>query len=108
MFRVFTTKQFDEDFDKLDGSDKKKVRKIKKQLESEGGKVGKPLGREYFREKKFRGKRLYFLVYKQYTIVLAVGISNKKMQQSTINKIISEIKEYGKFVKENFEKISEN
>jgi len=108
MFRVFTTEQFDEDFDKLDGSDKKKVRKIKKQLENKGGKVGKPLGREYFREKKFGSKRLYFLVYKQYTIVLAIGISNKKMQQSTINKIISDIKEYEKFVKENFENISED
>jgi len=31
-------------------------------------------------------------------IILAVGISNKKVQQETINKILSEIKEYKKFV----------
>jgi|GEM_PF-2121937 len=32
MFRVFTTKEFDEIFEKLDESDKKRVRKIMGQL----------------------------------------------------------------------------
>jgi len=98
MFRIFTTKEFDNDFSKLDDSEKKRVRKIMKQLKEQGNKVGKPLGRPYFREKKFGGKRLYFLFYKQFAIILAVGISNKKTQQITINKIISEIKEYEKFI----------
>ena len=98
MFRVFTTKEFDEDFNNLDESDKKRVRKIMKQLKEQGENVGKPLGKPYFREKKFGEKRLYFLIYKQFTIILAVGISNKKMQQITINKIISEIKEYEGFI----------
>jgi len=98
MFRIFTTKEFDNDFNKLDGSDKQRVRKIMKQLKKQGDSVGKPLGRDYFKEKKFGEKRLYFLIYKEFTIILAVGISNKKMQQITINKIISEIKEYEKFI----------
>ncbi len=98
MFRIFTTKEFDDDFNNLDKSDKKRVSKIMKQLKKQGGNVGKPLGRPYFREKKFGEKRLYFLIYKQFTIILAVGISNKKMQQITINKIISEIKEYERFI----------
>lgn len=98
MFRVFTTKEFDNDFNNLDESDKKRVRKIMKQLKEQGDKVGKPLGKPYFREKKFGEKRLYFLIYKQFTIILAVGISSKKMQQITINKIISEIREYERFI----------
>ena len=100
MFRVFTTKELDNDFDNLDESDKKKVRKIIEQLKEQGDSVGKALGKPYFREKKFGGKRLYFLIYKQFMIVLAVGISNKKTQQITINKIISEIKSYEKFIVE--------
>ena len=98
MFRVFITKEFEGDFDNLDESDKKRVRKIMKQLKEQGDSVGKPLGKPYFREKKFEGKRLYFLVYKQFMIILAVGISSKKMQQTSINKIISEIREYEKFI----------
>jgi mRNA-degrading endonuclease RelE of RelBE toxin-antitoxin system len=104
MFRVFTTKEFDNDFKHLDESDKKRVAKIMNQLKEQGGDVGKPLGRDYFREKKFGEKRLYFLIYKQFMIVLAVGISNKKTQQETINKIISEIKEYEKFIIKELEK----
>ena len=98
MFRVFTTEEFDRDFNKLDGSDKQRVRKIMNQLKEQGGDVGKPLGRSYFREKKFGEKRLYFLIYKEFMIVLAVGISNKKTQQMTIDKIISEIKEYENYI----------
>ena len=98
MFRVFTTREFDEDFNKLDESDKQRVRKIMSQLKEKGDNVGKPLGKPYFREKKFEGKRLFFLVYKQFMIILAVGISNKKMQQIAIDKIISEIKSYEEFI----------
>lgn len=98
MFRIFTTKEFDNDFNHLDESDKKRVRKIMNQLKNSENNIGKPLGKPYFREKKFKDKRLYFLIYKQFTIILAVGISNKKMQQITINKIIQNIKEYEKFI----------
>lgn len=98
MFRVFTTEEFDNDFKKLDESEKKQVRAIMSQLKEQGDSVGKPLGRNYFREKKFGGKRIYLIVYKQFMVVLAVGISNKKTQQETISKIISEIKEYEKFI----------
>ena len=98
MFKIFTTSELDNDFNKLKGSEKERVRKIMRQLKKQGDKVGKPLGRSYFREKKFGSKRLYFLFYKQFAIVLAVGISTKKTQQITINKIISYIKEYEKYI----------
>lgn len=104
MFRVFTTEEFDKDFEKLDESEKKQVRAIMSQLKEQGDSVGKPLGRSYFREKKFGGKRLYFLVYKEFMVVLAVGMSNKKTQQDEIDNIISHIKEYELFIRRELEK----
>ncbi len=94
MFRVFTTKEFDDNFRKLDESSKKAVRKIMGQLREQGGDIGKPLQVPYFREKRVEDKRVYFLIYKNYKIVLAIAIGDKKTQQKTINKILSEINNY--------------
>lgn len=105
MFRVFTTKEFDKKFENLDESEKKNVRKILNKLEKQGGSVGKPLKVSYFREKKFKGKRLYFLVYKEFAIILAIAISDKKAQQETINKILSRIDYYKKIIIEKFNRI---
>jgi len=38
-------------------------------------------------------------------VVLGVGISNKKIQKFTINKILSEIKEYEKNIKDIFDNL---
>lgn len=102
MFRVFTTKEFNKRLSCLDESDKKKVHKIMRQLKEKGCLLGKPLGRNYFREKKFGGKRLYFLVYKKFMVILGVGIGNKKTQQETIDNILRKIKEHERFVKNKF------
>ncbi len=105
MFRVFTAKEFDDDFDKLDESDKKRVRKIMNQLSEQGNYVGKPLGLPYFREKKFSEKRLYFLVYNEFMVILVIAINDKKAQQATINKILSELDQYQEFVIKELKKI---
>jgi len=106
MFRVFTTKEFDIDFDGLDESDKQRVRKIMKQLKEQPF-SGKPLGLPYFREKKFDGKRLYFLVYKAFMVVLAVGISDKRAQQATINKILRDLDTYQEFIIKELDKLKD-
>ncbi|MBX4196146.1 hypothetical protein KW805_00990 [Candidatus Pacearchaeota archaeon] len=98
MFKVFTTREFDEDFDKLDGSEKIRVRKFIDQLEEKGGNVGKPLSVPFFREKKFDGKRLYFLFYEDFAVVLAVALSDKKAQQATINEILNNLDTYQDYV----------
>ena len=51
-----------------------------------------------FREKKFEDKRLYFLVYENCMIILALAISDKKAQRETIDKIISELKTYKEII----------
>lgn len=103
-YRIFTTEEFDDDFNSLDESEKSRVRKILNQLKEQGDDVGKPLRYPYFREKKFENKRLYFLVYKEQLIILALAISDKKTQQKTIDNIISELKNYKEIINK---KISE-
>ena len=93
-YAVYTTKEFDDNFSDLDESEKARVRKILNQLKENGDNVGKPLRYPYFREKKFEGKRVYFLVYENYMVILAIAISDKKTQQETINRIVLELNNY--------------
>jgi len=78
-YRIFKTEEFDKDYAKLDKSEQKRVDRILGQLLEKGSDVGKPLaGLSFFREKKFNGKRLYYLVYSNVFIILALAISDKK------------------------------
>jgi len=52
----------------------------------------------FFREKKFGGKRLYYLVYDDVLIVLALAIGGKKTQPATINRILLNLAEYQQYV----------
>ena len=98
-YRVFTTEEFDRDFNSLDTSEQIRVNKIFKQLKDQGEFVGKPLsGLSFFREKKLNGKRLYFLVYRDLMVILALAISGKKTQQATINRILLDLAEYQQYV----------
>ncbi len=104
-FKVFTTQEFDKDIILLEKAEQERIEKILKQLKEQGGDVGKPLsGLTFFREKKFEGKRLYFLVYKELSVILVVGISNKKAQQATINRILLDVAEYQQVVFETLRK----
>ena len=95
MFRLFTTKEFEKDFARLDKTEQLRIRKIIKQLEEKAADVGKPLsGLPFFREKYFDGKRLYFLVYEEFSVVLVIAMSNKKAQQATINEILNSLVSY--------------
>lgn len=61
--------------------------------------MGKPLsGVSFFIEKKFDGKRLYYLVYKDSFVILAIAISDKKAQKATINRILLDLVEYQQYV----------
>ena len=104
-FRVFKTAQFDSDYSGLDKREKGRVEKILKQLVEKGDQVGKPLsGLGFFREKKFGSKRLYYLVYEEVLIILALAISDKKAQPVTINKILLNLAEYQRYVFETLRK----
>jgi len=99
MFRVLKTAAFDEECARLDGRERLQVSKILKALREKGGSVGGPLcGLTFFREKRFGGKRLYFLVYDDVCIVLVLGMSDKKAQQATINEVILHLDEYKEYI----------
>ena len=50
-FKVFRTREFDKEFDKLPKTEKKEVEDFERKL-SENPCVGKPLGLSFLREKK--------------------------------------------------------
>ena len=85
MYRIFTTKEFDNDFKNLDKSIQKRIEKELRQLH-ENPYVGKPLSYKFFREKKVEKYRFYYLIYEEFISVFAIAISGKKDQQSTIDK----------------------
>jgi len=86
MYKVYHSKKFDEELNKFDEEFKNFVDNIENQF-VKNPYVGKPLGFKFFREKKYKKYRVYFLVYDDLKSVFMVGISNKKDQQKVINTI---------------------
>lgn len=101
IYEVYVADSFWEDYRKLSKEEQRRVEKIKEQI-SVNPYGGKPLGYKFFREKRFDGKRLYYLVYDDYVIVVVVAISDKKTQQSTINAIKNAFEIYRKEVYDKF------
>lgn len=93
------TEEFERDCSKLSLPEQQRVQKILRQLQEQGADIGKPLsGLTFFREKKFEGKRVYYLVYRNLAVILMLAISDKKAQQATINRILVDIAEYQQYV----------
>lgn len=59
-----------------------RIGKIEEELAQKGF-SGKPLGYDFFREKRLNDKRVYFLVYDDLKIVLMVAVSDKMSEFST-------------------------
>lgn len=98
MFRIFKTTTYDEDYEMLDKSEQLRVDALVDDLFEHGDVTGKPLGVSFFREKKFGGKRLLYLVYLPFGVILLVTITDKKAQQATINEILLHLDEYKEYV----------
>jgi len=95
------TKTFKKEFDKLSAPEKEAMKKIFLQLK-ENPFVGDAIRYKFFREKRIKEKRLYYLIYENLTIVLVVASGRKKVQQKTIDKIISLLPEFKKYTKQLF------
>ena len=106
MFHIFRTAEFNEDYATLDHAEQIKLDKILIKLEEQGNVVGRPLRRDFLREKRLNGKRVYYLVYQHLSSILMFGLSNKKMQQTTIDIVLASIEEYRQFVIEQLGKKS--
>ncbi|MBI2136812.1 hypothetical protein HYU06_07100 [Candidatus Woesearchaeota archaeon] len=86
MYRVFRSEWYEKKLSKLDRAEQERVFKFEQQLKIEPY-SGKPLGYNFFREKKFDGKRIIFLVYDEHSAVFLVTITDKKAQQNEIDLI---------------------
>lgn len=97
-YSVYVTETFDRETKNLSFSDKESLQKIFVQLK-ENPYVGKPLKLPFFREKRMREKRVYYLVYDDLQAVLAVAFGGKKEQQKTIDRVVSTLKEFKEYLK---------
>ncbi|HLC57639.1 MAG TPA: type II toxin-antitoxin system RelE/ParE family toxin [Candidatus Nanoarchaeia archaeon] len=93
MYKVYTTDEFDRLFAKLDNSLQKQIEKEIEQLETNPY-AGRPLGYRFFREKRVKGYRFYYLIYEEYVVVFVITLSDKKEQQKMIDAIKSLIPYY--------------
>ncbi len=94
---IFVTEPFEKLFYTLEKSEQIWIDKIKNKLKENV--AGKPLGFEWFREKKYENKRLYFLVDEQNKKILLVAFATKKDQQKVIDFIKSNMKELLDYLK---------
>ncbi len=92
-FRVFRSIKYKTKLKKIDGSDLDRIMKFEQSLK-EQPLSGKPLGYKFFREKKFNGNRLLFLVYESNKCVFLVTITDKKSQQHEIDLIVANLEVY--------------
>lgn len=82
-YTVYITDTFRKLFSTLDRSEQKWIEKIKSQLEENP--TGKILHFNWFREKRYLNKRLYYLVDDSSNKILFVSFASKKKQQEIID-----------------------
>ena len=83
--------------DKLSQSDQKALKNMFSQLK-ENPYVGDHIRYKFFREKRLREKRMYYLIYDHLSAVLLVAFGGKKSQQDTIDEIVKLLPEYKKYI----------
>jgi len=93
MFRVFRSEWYDKKLNKLDASEQRIVSRFEQELKAQPF-SGKPLGYKFFREKKFDGKRILFLVYEEHQSIFLITITDKKAQQHEIDLIKTNLDVY--------------
>jgi mRNA-degrading endonuclease RelE of RelBE toxin-antitoxin system len=92
-YAVYITESFEKEIKKLPDSDKSIIQNIFLQLK-ENPYVGDQIRYRFFREKRIREKRVYYLVYDDLSAVLVVAFGGKKEQQETIDRIIRLLPEF--------------
>ena len=99
VYDVYGTNTFEKEFDKLGKDYKNSIKKIFLQLK-ENPYVGDSIKYKFFREKRVKEKRIYYIVYDEFSSILVVAVGGKKEQQNTIDEIIKLIPEFKIYMKE--------
>ena len=101
MYSVLQAPSFEKELIKnLSLEQQRKIDRFKEKQLSTNPYVGDACGRPFFREKRLGNKRVYFLIYDEFSAVLLVGLSDKKTQQITIDDIQDALDNYSDYVKE--------
>lgn len=99
VYKVFRTDTFKKKYNKLPKEEQGIIDKFIKETLAVDPR-GKPLDVHGIMEKKIKGRRIYYIVYDDYLIVLMVAISGKKDQQDTIDMIRKYLPDFLKLVEE--------
>ncbi len=89
MYRVFITDECSRAYEKSDHREQIWFYHTKEELKLKIS--GKILHFPWFREKKFEGKRLYFIIDEYSRRILLIAFARKKDQQLIINSVINHI-----------------
>ena len=101
MARVIGSAWFEEQLARASTAEQRQVQGFIAQLKR-GSVTGKPLGYPFFREKKFGDKRLLFLFYAEYDVILLVTITDKRHQQHVIDQIVARLHLYREEIQRRF------
>ncbi len=91
IYSIYTTETFNRLYPSLDKTEQTWINKIKNKLEENI--TGKPLYSNWFREKKYLNKRLYFIIDERSKKILFISFASKKEQQNIINFVKSNMEE---------------
>lgn len=100
-YSVYTTESFDKEIEKVSPDYKLAIDKIFQQFK-QNPYVGDQIRFRFFREKRIKEKRIYYLIYDDLKAVLVVAFGGKKAQQETIDEIIKLLPEFRKYMYETF------
>ena len=96
-YQIYESETFSKLYEVMEKVEQEWVDKIKQQL-IENPQTGKPLKFDWFREKKFGDKRIYYLVYKNVSKILLVSFGSKKDQQKIIDHVVQNKERYRKII----------
>ena len=82
---------------KMSSNDQNRIDNLVQQF-TQNPYVGDSLQIRSIREKRFDGKRIYYVVFDDLKSVLIVALSDKKIQQRTIDSIKSRLNDYREYI----------
>lgn len=93
MNEVYETETFSKLYSASEKKEQEWINKMKDQL-AQSFHVGKPLRFEWFREKRFENKRLFFIINEKTNKAVLLAFGTKKDQQKIINHILLNKEKY--------------